>query len=138
VVSCRALSTKLLLSASALVLGLAGMASTFLPQEIATALGLHAERTVIILFQIVGACFLAFAMMNWTARGSLIGGIYNRSVAIANLTHFMIGGIGLLKIVAAGDRRMPIVIAATLYTLFALGFARVFFSSPVTASADRQ
>ena len=78
-----------------------------------------------LLVQLLGALWFAFAMVNWTARGSLIGGIYNRPVAIGNLTHFVIGAFALGK----DGTLMPV---AIVYALFAVAFAFLFFRSPVS------
>jgi hypothetical protein len=131
------MNTKLLLSLSAIVLGAAGLAGTFAPQEILQAFGIVPAGALPLLVQLLAALYFAMAMLNWTARGSLLGGIYQRPVAIANLTHFVIGALALLK-AAWAMRSLPVVIAAAIYTFFALAFSGVFFRSPVVATpSDR-
>jgi hypothetical protein len=127
----RDVNTKLVLGASALVLGAAGIAASFLPHEILGALGVPPSPVLAVLVQLLGATWFAFAMVNWAARGSLIGGIYNRPVAIGNLTHFVIGALALVKVVMAGEHALVVIVAAAIYALFAIAFALVFFSSPV-------
>lgn len=123
------MNTKLLLSASALVLGVAGVAASFLPYELLRAVGVAATGPLPVLVQLLGALWFAFAMVNWMARGSLIGGIYNRPVAIGNLTHFVIGALALVKYaVGAGGVLWAV---AAVYAIFAIAFAMVFFRSPV-------
>jgi len=46
---------------------------------------------------LLGALYVDFAMLNWMVKGSLIGNIYNRPVAVANFTHFLVGGLALAK-----------------------------------------
>ena len=121
------MNTKLILSASALLLGAAGIAATFAPDEIANAL--HAGSPILI--QLLGAALFGFTMVNWIARGSLIGGIYNRPVLMGNVTHFVIGALALVKLVGAGERRTAFLIATAIYVLFAIAFAMVMFRSPV-------
>lgn len=118
------MNTKLLLSVSAIVLGVAGIAASFAPHELLRAAGIAPAAPMPLLVQLVGALWFAFAMINWTARGSLIGGIYNRPVAIGNLTHFVIGAFALGK-----DGTLLAV--AIVYGLFAIAFAVLFFRSPV-------
>lgn len=128
------MNTKLLLTVSALVMGIAGIAASFLPQELLRALDVPAVAATVVLVQLLAALLFAFAMVNWMARGSLIGGIYNRPVAIGNLTHFVIGALALVKALpAAGPQRTIILIAAAVYALFAIAFAAVFMRSPVAA-----
>ena len=128
------MNTKVLLSASALVLGIAGLAGTFLPDEGLRALGVAPTGALPVIVQLLAALLFAFAMVNWTARGSLIGGIYNRPVALGNLTHFVIGAFALMKAaVAVNELRAILSFAAAIYVLFAVGFALLFFRSPVAA-----
>jgi hypothetical protein len=124
-------NTKLLLTASALVLGALGVAGTFLPHELLASIGVAPAGVLPLLVQLLAAALFAFAMVNWAARGSLIGGIYNRPVAIGNQTHFVIGALALMKGVAAGQRQPIVLGLAAVYVVFAIGFAALFFSSPV-------
>lgn len=56
------MNTKLLMIASALVLGLAGVAASFAPAELLTAWGAPAtEQTVLLAAQLLGALYFAFA-----------------------------------------------------------------------------
>lgn len=126
------MNTKLLLSISALVLGVAGIAGSFLPDELLRALGVTPAGVTPVIVQLLAALLFAFAMVNWTARGSLIGGIYNRPVALGNLTHFVIGALALLKAaMAGGEQRKLLLIAAAVYVVFAVAFIGMFFRSPV-------
>lgn len=127
------MNTKLLLSISALTLGAAGIAGTFAPQEILHSIGIAPLGILPLLVQLLAAFYFATAVMNWTARGSLLGGIYQRPVAIANLTHFVIGALALLK-AAMAMRSVPVIAAAAVYGVFALAFSNVFFRSPVVRS----
>ena len=123
------MNTKLLLSASAIVMGTAGIAASFLPLEIPRALAIEPAGLLPVLVQLLGAALFAFAMINWTARGSLIGGIYNRPVALGNLTHFVVGGMALTKAaLSTGGVAWGL---AAVYLLFAAGFTMLFFRSPV-------
>jgi Fe2+ transport system protein B len=120
----------MLLGASALVMGAAGVALLFAPAEVLSALGAPHEGALPVLVQLLAALYFAWAMSNWAAKGSLIGGIYNRPMALGNLTHFAIGAISLAK--AAAATHNALVLAATaIYALFAIGFAMLFFRSPV-------
>ncbi len=126
------MNTKVVMTASAVVLGLLGVAATFLPQEIAASLGLPAEGVQPLLIQILGALYFAFSMLNWTAKDSLIGGIYNRPIAIGNLVHFVVGALALGKGALASPVILPFAIG---YAIFAIAFAWIFFTSPVKSPA---
>jgi hypothetical protein len=46
--------------------------------------------------QLLGGALLGFAAINWTARGSTLGGIYGRAVVVGNQTHLTIGALLLM------------------------------------------
>jgi len=60
-------------------LGIIGMGLTFLPDEIISSLSITPNPISTVSFQLIGALYLGFAMLNWMAKGSFIGGIYNTS-----------------------------------------------------------
>src|SRR5687767_3301513 len=90
------MNTRVVMGASALVMGALGLSATFLPQEIA-AYVTASPGALPLLIQVLGALYFAFAMLNWSAKDSLLGGIYNRPVALGNLVHFVIGALALAK-----------------------------------------
>ena len=119
------------MAASALFMAFLGIAATFAPHELLAWLGTAATPALALLIQLLGALYLGFAMVNWSARQSLIGGIYNRPVALGNLLHFLAGALALLK--GAGAGTAPLLALTVLYAIFALAFAWLMFTSPVTA-----
>ena len=124
------------MTATALFLGLCGLAATFLPQEILGFAGVAATGNAPLFVQWLGALLLGFAMLNWMAKDSLIGGIYNRPVAIGNLVHFLIVAIAIAKLLFAGNAQPFVLILGAFYIVFALGFAwLVFAGSPVKPAA---
>lgn len=125
------MNTKLLLTTSAIAMGIAGAAGSFLPHEFLEAIGVTPAGALPLLVQLLAALLFAFALVNWMASGSLIGGIYNRPVAVGNLTHFTIGALALAKAVMNGARTPAIVVAAIVYAAFAIAFAVVLRRSPV-------
>jgi hypothetical protein len=128
------MNTRIIMIASALVLFLLGVAATFLPQELLQWLGLAATGVLPLVIQLLGALYLAFAMLNWTAKDSLIGGIYNRPVALGNFLHFVMGALALGKGVIANPAARVLAPVAIVYAIFAVAFALIFFTSPVRAT----
>ncbi len=116
------------MTTSAIVLGAAGILLTFMPREVANFC--HLTESTTIQFQILGALYFGFAMLNWTAKANLIGGIYSKPVCIGNFTHFLIGGLALTKLVLHNNSENSILIFAILYLLFAILFGYVFFTNP--------
>ena len=127
------MNTKLLMASSAIFLALMGLCLTFLATEIADYFLVTSATTLLLLVQVLGALYFGFAMLNWMAKESVIGGIYNRPIAIANFTHFLMGGLALLKgLMNHPDLHWAIWMVTGLYLIFAVFFSIVFFRSPVS------
>jgi len=129
------MNTKALMAASALFMGCLGVAASFLPQEILAVIGAPPQGVLPLLVQLGGALYVGFAMVNWMAKGNLLGGIYNRAVAMGNFAHFGIGATVLIKGLLAGQRVPGIWIGGAAYSVFAVCFALVAFGSPVKATS---
>jgi hypothetical protein len=113
---------------SAAALGITGILLSFFPTEIAVYFGLIENASIIL--QILGAPYFGFAILNWTAKANLIGGIYSRPVAIGNFSHFLIGALALLKLVFNIGLNY-LLAAAIIYSIFAILFGYVLFTNPV-------
>ena len=110
-----------------------GISASFIPHEILTFIGLPTNQPLPLLIQVMGAMYFAFAMLNWMSKGSIIGGIYNRPVAIANLTHFVIAGLALIKGILSNPSLSYIIWSiAIIYSIFAILFGIVVFKHPVS------
>ncbi|HEX5026772.1 MAG TPA: hypothetical protein VFV68_15940 [Agriterribacter sp.] len=125
------MNTKLLMTISAIVLGATGMVLTFAPGEVLHFLNLTESSPIVL--QILGALYFGFAMLNWTAKANLVGGIYGRPITIANFTHFLIGGLALIKWVMHYAGCTYISVCVGFYLTFALLFGWVFFTNPALA-----
>jgi hypothetical protein len=123
---------KAIMTASALAMAVCGVAASFLPQEILATIGVAPHVVMTAVVQLLGALLLAFAMVNWMAKDSQIGGIYNRPVAIGNLVHFAVGAITLVKLVLAGGAPRYVLVAAVVYAVFAAAFATLVFGRRIT------
>lgn len=125
------MNTKLIMTASAWVMGVTGIALSFMPQEILGYFGLMNEAGFsAVVLQVLGALYFAFAMTNWTARANLIGGIYGRPIAIGNLCHFMIAALALAKFYFRTHQTV-LLVPTMFYVLFAITFAWIFFTHPI-------
>jgi len=125
------MNTKILMSASAVIMGGAGIVMSFAPDEILSGVGIidvaSAER---LLVQLAGAVYFGFAMVNWTAKANLIGGIYSRPVAIGNFAHFVVGALALSKGYFS-EKDNTVLIVTIAYVIFAILFGMVLFTHPV-------
>ena len=125
------MNTKILMTTCAITLVGVGIILNFLPEEVLNVYGLTTTKSLQVLIQIVGALYFAFGMLNWMTKDSLIGGIYNRPVVVANLSHFVIGSLGLIKGLMSNPNQPYVVwIAATIYLIFALSFGIILFQHP--------
>jgi hypothetical protein len=125
------MNSKVIMSASAIMLASIGIMLTFLSTEVLGYLQITTTAILQLLIQILGALFFAFAMLNWMAKGSTIGGIYNRPIAIANFTHFVMGALTLSKVVLNNTERPSIIwLLTSVYVLFAILFGMILFRSP--------
>ena len=120
--------TKFLMTTSAIILGAIGIILTFIPQEVSRYLNL--TESTPILFQILGALYFGFAVMNWMAKTVLIGGIFARPLTMGNFAHFMIATIALIKGAMNNSISHYYWILAILYLIFAVLFGIVVFTNP--------
>lgn len=125
------MNTKLLMMASAILMGIAGIVLSFGPQEVLVGLGQDYNQISVIALQLMGALYFGFAITNWIAKGTIIGGIYGRPISIGNFTHFFVGGLALAKAYMNGSK-LPLIIllAAIIYLVFAILFGYVLLTHP--------
>jgi len=71
-------------------------------------------------------------MINWNTKSSLIGGIYNRPIAVSNFAHFIIGGLALIKGITY-TMNLPNVlwVLTFVYIAFAVLFGIIMYKHPV-------
>ena len=125
------MNTKLIMSISAAFLAVAGISMTFFPNEIANHIGLATAKTSKLVIPILGALYFGFGMLNWMAKGSIVGGIYNKPLVIANLSPFAIGCLALIKgLASSGNQYLAVLILTSVYTIFAVLFGILFVRHP--------
>jgi len=125
-------NTRLLMTASSMALGFAGIAASFAPEELLASVGAPAVQPLPVVIQLLGAMYVAFALTNWTAKDSVIGGIYARPVSIGNCAHFVTGALALAKQQTTHGPSTMLMVALAVYAVLALCFTwLVFGSSPV-------
>ncbi len=122
------MNTKYVMTFCAILLGAVGIILTFMPQE--TAVYFRWPVTNTILFQILGALYLGFAMLNWISKNSIIGGIYGRAVVLGNFTHFFIGALALIKLATRNKIDVTIIVITIIYAVFSIIFGYLLFTGP--------
>jgi len=122
---------------SAMFLALLGIGGSFAPGELAAYAGGTADSFAVTVTQLAGAAWLAFALVDWAARGSMMGGIYGRPIALGNFAHFVIGGIVLAKVTLHGPASAALVAVTAAYLLLAAAFGWVLFVHDPLPSSSR-
>ena len=90
-------ASRVILTVTAVVAGASGGVLLFAPDDILRALGGGAAIAApvaaasALALQLAGGALFGFAMLNWMARGTRVGGIYGRPLAMANLIQWGAG-----------------------------------------------
>jgi hypothetical protein len=123
------------MAACAVTLGVAGAILIFAPEWALLNLGIDSSPTSLLLAQVTGGLYFGYGIVNWMAKHNLIGGIYNRPLALGNFTHFFIVGLSVVKALIS-NRELPktIWVAGAMYIIFGLLFLVILFRHPVKAA----
>src|SRR5215217_6824247 len=121
------MNTKLLMTASGLALGLAGLVALFAPDLLLETLGASPTTPLSIPVQLMGSLYFAFALIDWTAKDSAIGGIYARPVSLGNFAHFFVGALILIKYFLSNSFNLAALLITMVYILFAVLFYWLVF-----------
>ena len=126
------MNTKIVMTSSALFLAIIGILISFLPDEIAAYLDVEPNLITILFLKLLSALYMGFGILNWMARETLIGGIYNRPIAIGNFMHFGVGAFALVRIATDVQSHLGIIILVmAVYVIFAILFAFIFRTNPI-------
>lgn len=126
------MNTKLIMTLTAILLTIVGLALSFAPDMVMRSLDLSSSAIVMLIIQLLGGAYFAFAFLNWMAKGALIGGIYNKPIAIGNLTHFVVAGLALTKAVL-NNPKLPVIfsILAGCFVILACLFGAIISRHPI-------
>jgi hypothetical protein len=89
----------------------------------------------VLLIEMMGATYLGFALLNYAARGVIIGGIYARPLALGNFLHFAMVTVALAR-EAIDHQVIQLAGSALVFGIFAVGFGWVLFRQIPAASPD--
>ena len=127
------MNTRIIMTLSAISLGTFGILLIFIPDTILSQLYVNTNNTALFLMQILGALYFSFGMLNWMTKTSLIGGIFNRPIAVANLTHFLIAGLALIKGLISNPNSPYIIwTLGIIYFVFGVSFGIILFRHPIS------
>lgn len=113
--------------------GIMGVIFSFFPEEVLALFRQPPSQFTALAFQVLGALFLGFAMMNYTAKKAVLGGIYNRPLQMGNTVYYFITAITLIKYMAGQSLMISpaLWVVSLTYILLAVSFLKLLFSSPV-------
>jgi len=122
------MNSKFIMIICAAILGIIGVILIFLPKESEVYLNMGNSKAIV--FQILGALYFGFAIINWTAKGNLTGGIFNRPIVIGNFTHFFIGSLILIKFTIVHTSQIVLILIMIAYLALAVTFGYLLFMHP--------
>lgn len=114
---------------SAVFLAALGFVTSYMPDKVLAMHGTVPDNATLLLIQMMGATYLGFAILNWTARGVLVGGIYARPLALGNLLHFAMVAVMLAR-AAVTHGVIQLATSAVVFGVFAVWFGIVLFTHP--------
>ncbi len=121
-----------------MILGATGIILTFAPDVVLNNINIETNPTSLLLGQVIGGLYFGYSMLNWMTKESLIGGIYNRPIAVANFTHFLIAGLAISKsLISNAELPITLWVAGLVYVTFGLLFIIILFRHPVSSNSQK-
>jgi hypothetical protein len=124
--------TRILMILSAVFMAVLGLITSYFPDRVLETHGTVPDGPTMLLIQMMGALYLGFAILNWTARGVIMGGIYARPLALGNFLHFAMVAVMLTR-EAIQHGVIQLATSAVVFSAFAIGFGIVLFRPPAPA-----
>lgn len=121
--------SNIALTIAALLLGVLGVVLSFLPQELFQLFNEPTGTFGILSVKLLGLCMIGLSAINWMSKDRLIGGIYNRPLALANTLHFCIGAVILIKTLMV-TFYWSLFILSFFYAVFGVAFFKIMFTTP--------
>lgn len=115
---------------SAVVLALGGLVLLFLPDTVLPVLIPGYPPAGGWLGQLLAAAWLGVAALTWTARSSLLGGIYGRPVVSTNATLFLISALSLLRGITERPSSMATWFVTVVFSVLAILYFWLMLRGP--------
>lgn len=125
------MNTRLLFLLSSLLFGASGIALIFSPEALLHALAIEQGMPTFLFVKVVGGLYFGFSILNWMTKSNRTGGIYNRPIVMANLSYFVISGLGIVKTLLLYQEVSIVLWAVGILNLaFGLLFIFILFKHP--------
>lgn len=113
-----------------------GIVLLFAPELLVGVFGVGASPEGRVAAQLFGTALISFGLMNWIARGLVLGGIYGRALVYGNFVHTFIGSLVVLRARLNGFGNQYFWIEVVLYLIFAVLFSLMLFRGPFVGRQD--
>ena len=120
--------STLVSQSSAAVLGVGGIVLLFASDAVLPRLSPGLPESAAWLGQVLGAAWLGLAALNWINRRAILGGVYARPIVFANLIHYFIAAMVLIR--TASTLPPAIWILGVPATAFAFAYGLLLFRGP--------
>ena len=131
------MTSSLISRASAATLLVAGLAVLFAPDVILSWLAPGFPVAAAGLGQLLGAAWIGMAALNWMSRAVMLGGIYGRSIVMANVALYFISALVVLDAARRSSAPAPLLAPGILTVLFAITYGWLLLRGPLARDFDR-
>ncbi|MFN0156970.1 MAG: hypothetical protein ACKVRP_02735 [Bacteroidota bacterium] len=126
------MNTRLVMTISAALLLAHGLVLLFAPELLYTLFDLSHSPDGLVGAQLLSAALIGFGLMNWTARGLVLGGIFGRAVVYGNFVYSLIGFFVSLRAGLGGFGNQYFWIEVILSLASAIVFSFLLFRGPIS------
>jgi hypothetical protein len=124
------MKTKWIMITSSSMLLAHGIVLLFAPELLFKIFDLSSSLSGSATAQLFAAALIGMGVMNWTARGIVLGGIYGRALVFGNFAFFFIGLFVAIRARLDGFGNQYFWIEVVLYIAFAIAFGLMLFRGP--------
>ncbi len=128
--------TKLVMSTNASLLLAHGVVLLFAPEVLFKLFNLSNTPETSVSAQFLSAALIGLGLMNWTARGLVLGGIYGRAIVYGNFAYSLIGFLASIKARLNGFSNDYFWIEIVLYLVFTIAFGVMLFRGPSAKTTE--
>lgn len=124
--------SKIIISATAAVYGIHGIALLFASELTAGFFGVELNKELTFAAQFFAGALLGMVVLNWYNRASIVGGIYGRPLVMMNLTYGLIAFLSGARGAMDGYFNGLFWIEVVLHGLLTFSFALLMYLPPDT------